>query len=292
MTFSIVARSADGASWGVAVASKYLAAASAVIAARAGVGALATQAWCNLAYRPWGLAALDEGLDAQACIDRLTGRDPGRAVRQLGVVGASGPGASYTGPDCMDWAGGLAGLSDAGEAYAIQGNILTGPEVVDSMRTAWLAGDPAADLADRLVAALSAGDVAGGDRRGRQCAGVLVVSDAAREVARTEFGSDDGPDVDVDLRVDDHPEPVTELTRLLGLHHLYHGRTAEELLLPLSDELATEVDALLRRLGHDTQPSGLVAWAGMHNFEGRLRAGRIDPVILDHLRTAAAAAES
>jgi uncharacterized Ntn-hydrolase superfamily protein len=277
VTFSIVARSGDGQACGVAVASKYLAAAAMVSAAEAGVGALATQAWANLSYKPLGLAALETGSSAADCITALTTPDPQRADRQLGVVAASGPGASYTGPDCMPWAGGVAGLDDAGGAYAIQGNILTGPEVVEAMRTAWLGSDPATGLARRLLAALLAGDAAGGDRRGRQSAGLLVASFAALEA-----NGPAGPDVECDLRVDDHPQAATELARLLELHELYHGSTQESLLLPLEGELADEVAGRLKELGHVS----LDAWAAMENFENRLCGDRIDPLVLGRLRAA------
>src|SRR5256885_7729141 len=163
MTFSIVARSADGRAFGVAVASKFLAVGAAVPAAAADLGALATQSYATLAYRPQGLALLGTGVAADGVVAGLTAADPGRAQRQLGVVAAAGDGATYTGDDCHDWAGGV-----AGDGYAIQGNILTGPEVVADMERAWLAADAAEPLARRLLAALAAGDRAGGGRRGRQ----------------------------------------------------------------------------------------------------------------------------
>ncbi len=277
MTFSVVARSADQRSWGVAVASKYLAAGSMVSAAEAGTGAVATQAWANLSYRPLGLAALREGTSAADVVTQLTAADPGRAVRQLGVVAAAGPGATYTGRDCTPWAGGASGADDVRGAYAIQGNILTGPEVVAAMRVAWLGVDPASGLAERLLTVLVAGDAAGGDRRGRQSAALLVTSVSAREA-----NGPIGPDVECDLRVDDHAQPVAELARLLELHELYHGSTDEALLLPLEGVLAQEVAGHLAALGHTT----LDDWAGIENFENRLRGDRIDPLLLARLRAA------
>src|SRR5256885_1127637 len=169
MTFSIVARSADGRAHGVAVASKFLAVGAAVPAAEADIGALATQSYANLAYRPQGLALLRTGVAAADAVAGLTAADPGRDQRQLGVVGATGDGATYTGAGCHDWAGGIAGDGDA-----IQGNILAGKQGGVAMAEAWAAGDPAAPLARRLLAALAAGDRAGGDPRGRQGAGPLV----------------------------------------------------------------------------------------------------------------------
>ena len=273
MTFSIVARSSDGSQYGVAVASKFLAVGNAVPAARAGTGAVATQAMANLAYRPEVLALLAGGTQAAAAVQRVTSADDQREHRQLGVVGTSGDGVSYTGAECFDWAGGL-----TGPGYAIQGNILAGPHVVESMQAAWLGSDPGHALVDRLLAALLAGDRAGGDRRGRQSAAVLVVSPGG--------GYGGGSDVLVDLRVDDHPDPVPELVRLRELHELYFGHTDPALWLPLSGELVAEVVADLDRVGYhaaDTSPdaveAALAAWAGVENLEERLAPGRIDPVV-------------
>ncbi|MQY11838.1 hypothetical protein SRB5_19570 [Streptomyces sp. RB5] len=274
MTFSIVARSADGESLGVAVASKFLAVGAAVPAVLADVGAVATQAHANLAYRPDGLALLQGGADAAAVVARLTGDDADRDVRQVGVVGAAGDGATYTGGGCMDWAGGV-----AGDGYAIQGNILAGPQVVEAMRAAWLAGDPGQSLARRLLAALTAGDAAGGDRRGRQSAALLV--------ARRGGGYGGASDVEVDLRADDDAAPVQVLERLLGLHELYFTRPDPATLLDLGGELAAEVTARLAALGHHGEPdAALASWAGVENLEERLVPGRIDPVVLDWLRKA------
>jgi uncharacterized Ntn-hydrolase superfamily protein len=277
MTFSIVARSADGEATGVAVASKFLAVGAAVPAGEAGVGALATQAYANLTYRPDGLDLLREGATAAQTVDRLVAADVGRAERQLGVVGREGHGATYTGPKCHDWAGG-----SAGDGFAIQGNILTGPEVVEAMRAAWLGNDPGTSLARRLLAALAAGDASGGDRRGRQSAALLVV--------RAGGGYGGTSDVEVDLRVDDGPDPVTELGRLLDLHELYFGRPDPETLLELTGELAAEVTERLGRLGHPVAGRGLdgalTDWAGIENLEERLVPGRIDPLVLGMLRKA------
>src|SRR4051812_29817884 len=170
MTFSIVARSADGESWGVAVASKFLAVGSAVPAAVAGVGAIATQADANVAYKGQALAHLDDGATASVALQRLLEDDDGREHRQVGIVDLDGGAASHTGHDCLDWAGSL-----TGEGYAIQGNILTGPEVVEAMEAAWSASPADAPLGRRLLEALAAGDAAGGDSRGRQAAALLVV---------------------------------------------------------------------------------------------------------------------
>jgi uncharacterized Ntn-hydrolase superfamily protein len=276
MTYSIVARSADGRHFGVAVASKFLAAGSIVPAASAGAdgrpgGALATQALANVGYRADGLALLAEGSSAKQTVEALTGADERSAHRQLGVVDADGEAATYTGAECVQWAGGATGYG-----YAIQGNILAGSRVVMLMEEAWLASDQRGPLARRLLAALAAGDAAGGDSRGRQSAAVYVVGAGG--------GYDDG-DVLVDLRVDDHPQPVAELARLLDLHDLVFGRPDPDTLLDLDGPLADEVSRLLFDRGFPGElGKSLETWAGRENLEMRLVEGRIDPVVLKFLR--------
>ncbi|TDB71737.1 DUF1028 domain-containing protein [Micromonospora sp. KC723] len=274
MTFSIVARSADGRRLGVAVASRFLAAGALVPAAEAQVGAIATQAHANLSYRPQGLALLRTGVAAVDVVAGLVAADPGRDDRQLGVVGVEGVGATWTGPRCRPWAGG-----QAGDGWAAQGNILAGPHVLDAVRDGWLAGE-ALPLPQRLLAALRAGDEAGGDRRGRQSAGLLVVE---RHGGYAGTG-----DELVNLRVDDHPDPVTELGRLLDIHTMMFGRPDPATLLDLAGPVADEVTALLAAAGHPVDAAGLddalAAWAGLENLEERLVPGRIDPVVLTQLR--------
>lgn len=269
MTFSIVARSADGESWGVAVASKFLAVGSAVPAAVAGVGAIATQADANVAYKGQALAHLDDGATASVALQRLLEEDDHRDHRQVGIVDVDGNAASHTGADCLDWAGSL-----TGDGYAIQGNILTGSEVVEAMEAAWLATSPDAPLAHRLLAALAAGDEAGGDSRGRQSAALLVVEDGAG------YGGLD--DIAVDLRVDDHAAPITELTRLLELNDLYLTASTEEEKVPVTPELSEELDRLAREAGaRDFQ-----AWVGTENYEMRVApdGSWIDTKVLEILR--------
>jgi uncharacterized Ntn-hydrolase superfamily protein len=263
MTFSIAAH-ADG-QWGVAVASKFLGVGALVPAARWEVGAIATQAWANLAYRPDGMALLAEGRSAADVVEALTGKDAMRDHRQLGVVDRYGESATWTGSECNAWAG-----DRSGPGYAAQGNILTGPEVLEAVATTF--EQTAGPLAERLLAALLAGDRAGGDRRGRQSAALYVVSEAG--------GYGGGSDVLVDLRADDHPDPVPELARLLELHTLYFGKPEE--VLPLEGALKEEVDARLARLGR----SSLEEWAGIENFEERLVADGIDALVLEELRKA------
>ncbi|MFL6160446.1 MAG: DUF1028 domain-containing protein [Marmoricola sp.] len=269
MTFSIVARSADGQSWGVAVASKFLAVGNAVPAAVAGIGALATQAEANLSWKGIGLSLLDEGATAQVALDRLLEEDDKRDHRQAGIVDVDGNAVTHTGSACFDWAGGV-----TGEGVAIQGNILTGPEVVEAMHAAWDASDPDGPLARRLLAALTAGDEAGGDKRGRQSAALLVVSEGAG------YGGLD--DVAVDLRVDDATAPVGELARLLDLNDLYLTASTEDEKVQVTAELAAEIDDLVRAAGHPD----LASWVGTENYEMRVAddGSWIDSRILAVLR--------
>ncbi|MFI7576576.1 DUF1028 domain-containing protein [Micromonospora sp. NPDC049497] len=274
MTFSLVARSDDGRLHGVVVASRFLAAGALVPAAEAEVGAIATQAHVNLAYRPQGLTLLRTGVAAADVVAGLVAADGERDHRQLGVVAGTGPGATWTGPQCHPWAGG-----QAGDGWAAQGNILAGPHVIDAVRDGWLGG-ASLSFPERLVAALRAGDQAGGDRRGRQSAGLLVVERGGGYAGTS--------DVLVDLRVDDHPDPVAELGRLLAIHTLLFSRPDPATLLDLTGAVAAEVATLLAALGQPVDPAApeqaLVSWAGMENLEERLVPGKLDPIVLDHLR--------
>jgi uncharacterized Ntn-hydrolase superfamily protein len=280
MTFSIVARSADGLALGVAVASRFLGAGAAVPAALADVGAVATQSYANLAYRPQALALLGTGVAATETVAALIAADTGPIDhRQVGVVGTTGDGATFTGAACHDWAGGV-----AGDGYAIQGNMLAGPAVVADMETAWIAAKDQSRLAYRLLAALRAGDAAGGDRRGRQSAAVLVVAKG--------MGYGGTSDVMVDLRVDDHPDPVAELGRLLEMHTLYFERPDPATLIDLDGPVGAEVRERLAAAGHPSGPGvaaldeALASWAGIENLEERVVPGAIDPLVLAHLRAA------
>jgi len=272
-TFSIAACDLKRREWGVAVQSKFLAVGAVVGWAEAEAGALATQAFANPSYGPDGLALLREGVSAKEAVKRLTQADEGRDDRQLGVVDREGHCATYSGSACFDWAGGRTGAG-----YAAQGNILVSGETVDALADTFegSAGDP---LARRLVACLAAAQAAGGDRRGQQSSSLLVV--------RLGGGYAGLSDTLVDLRVDDHPEPIAELERLLGLHTLFFGETPEEDWLPVDDDLAGEIRVRLDRLGYRDADLGRAfgAWAGTENLEERVRGlDRIDPVVLAELR--------
>ncbi len=270
MTFSIVARSTDGESWGVAVASKFLAVGAVVPAAVAQVGAIATQADANVAFKGQALAHLDDGATAAVALQRLIEEDEGRDERQVGIVDGEGGAATHTGHACLDWAGGVTGAG-----YAIQGNILAGEFVVAAMQDAFEASDVDEPLARRLLAALSAGDDAGGDRRGRQSAALLVVKDGA--------GYGGGDDIVADLRVDDHADPVTELARLLDLNDLYLTASSETERVEITPELAAEIEHLVHGRGFPD----LGAWVGTENYEMRVDpdGAWIDEKVLEILRS-------
>lgn len=272
MTFSIAARVGDA--YGVAVASKFIAVGSVVPAVRLGVGAIATQAMAKVSYGADGLELLAAGSSAPETVARLTAADEGRDNRQLGVVGASDQ-STFSGPACMDWAGGVSG-GDADSGYAIQGNILMGEQVVLNMEQAWL-DHPQLPLTYRLMQTLVAGDNAGGDRRGRQSAALFAVAPGSGY---------DHNGVLADLRVDDHPAATQELIRLLDLHDLYFGSPGK--VLPLEGPLEQEVRAHLRSLGR-SQPdldAALREWAGEANLEMRLTRDGIDSRMLEQLRKA------
>ena len=278
MTFSIVAR--DGESFGVAVASKFLAVGALVPWAHPHAGAIATQALANISYGRRGLALLAAGRSADEVVALLTDPDPEKEQRQVGIVDAQGNAESFTGRQCMDWAGGT-----IGEGYAVQGNILKGPGVVTAMAEAFERTD--GDLATRLVSALAAGDGAGGDRRGRQSAALYVVA--------PNGGYGGTTDVVADLRVDDHKDPARELARLLEIHRMLFTKPTEGDLLPLKGALEKEVTAALIAAGYppkrsstDEMRRALERFAGWENLEERIVEGpRIDRHVLAALRAAA-----
>jgi len=279
-TFSIVAADPLAGECGVAVASKFLSAGAVVPWARGGVGAIATQSYANTSYGTAGLDLLADGVSPQAVIDRLTAGDPDSAKRQVGIVDMKGGAASFTGSECFPWFGGL-----TGDHVAVQGNILVGEATVSAMLRAFQT--TTGTLAGRLLAALKAGDRAGGDRRGKQSAALLVVKPAG--------GYGGLNDRYLDLRVDDNPHPVDELERLTGLWRLYFEKPAEDDLLVIDERLAQELRDGLRRLGYDAGPDGepwgdrarraFSAFSEMENLEDRLRAdGRTDRQVLAYFR--------
>ena len=268
-TYSICACDLAAGQWGVATQSKFLAVGSVVPWAAPHIGAIATQSYANPRYGPEGLELLREGYSAEEVVERLTAADGDRALRQLGVVDGEGRAATFTGEECHAWAGGR-----TGSGYAAQGNILVSGDTVDALAETFEAtgGRP---LAERLLDCLDAAEAAGGDSRGRQSAALLVVE--------RDGGYASLSDTLVDLRVDDHPDPLVELRRIHRLHDLLFGTTPRQDWIPVDDALRAELAERLARAGH---PS-LAAWAGVENLEERVEGDdAIDPVVLERLREA------
>ena len=252
MTFSVVGFDPRSGDLGIAVASKFLAVGAVVPWARAGVGAVATQSWANTDFGPDGLSLMSQGMTAAQALDAVVEGDDGRDDRQAGFVDARGGAATFTGSRCLHWAGGV-----TGEGFAAQGNILAKEEVVAEMARAFVSA--AGDLCDRLLAALLAGDAAGGDRRGRQSAALLVV--------RENGGYEGRNDRYIDIRVDDHPEAPRELARVFELWD-QTILVRSDPVLPATPELVSEVQTRLAALGH---------------YEGEV-SGKLDQPTEDALR--------
>jgi uncharacterized Ntn-hydrolase superfamily protein len=270
-TYSIAACDLDAAEWGVAVQSKFLSVGSVVPWAEPEVGAVATQAYANPRYGPDGLELLREGLSAEEAVERLTAADDGRDHRQLGIVDVQGRSASYTGSECMEWAGGR-----TGEGYAAQGNILVSAETVDAIAETFERST--GPLAERLLDCLDAAQAAGGDRRGQQSAALLIVE--------KDGGYAGLSDEVVDLRVDEHERPLEELRRIYALHQAIFGRTPPLEWLNVDEGLAAELQERLARLGFEGElEPAFTSWAGRENLEERVDGvERLDPVVLEELR--------
>ena len=280
MTFSIVARDPQAGESGIAVQSKFLAVGAVVPWAKAGVGAIATQSWANTSYGPRGLELLASGLSVQETLAQLIGEDDGRTSRQVGIVGVEGQPATFTGDQCFPWAGG-----QVGEHYTCQGNILVGEDTVLAMARTF--EQTTGRLCDRLVAALAAGQAAGGDSRGQQSAALLVV--------RQGGGYGGFNDRFIDLRVDDHPQPINELQRILQLHKLYLFPPDPADILVIDHDVARELQQLLTVLGdYQGASSGSydeVTRAAFRKFSGRenleerwFEDARVDRTVLEFLR--------
>lgn len=280
-TFSIVAYEPSKQEWGVAVQSKFLACAAVVSWARAGAGAVATQSFANVAYGLDGLDMMARDKSAADTIEALTSADDQRAQRQVGMVDKYGRAAAFTGDGCYDWAGHI-----VGDGFACQGNILV-PGTVEAMATAFEAARRGSgELADWLVSALAAGQAAGGDSRGRQAAGVLVV--------RHNGGYGGNNDRYLDLRVDDHPDPIDKLAELVTMHHLLFGEVDAANLIPLAD-VTRALQALMHRIDHydgpvdgvfsDETRAALRALVGSENLEERWdgTGDVIDRVVVEYL---------
>ena len=257
-TFSIVAVDLHNGDVGVAVQSKFPNVRPVVPWAEAGVGAIATQSFVNVSYGPKGLALLRNGATAEGTLRILLANDSARDVRQVGIVDAKGNSASWTGRECFDWAGGLAGGNFGGKGavvtgkgFAAQGNILVGRETVEALAKTFQ--KTTGSLADKLVAALVAGGRAGGDRRGEESAALLV--------KRTGAGYDGTTDDLIDISIYDHPQPLKELERLYGLHKLYYFRTDPKNLIKIDTMLCRELQGILMNGTY----KGFVFYAGPAN---------------------------
>ncbi|MHA1616661.1 MAG: DUF1028 domain-containing protein [Candidatus Njordarchaeales archaeon] len=265
-TFSIVAADLEKGDWGVAVSSKFIAVGALVPWAKAKVGAIATQAWANISFGPRGLELLAKGLSAKEVLDKLLADDDMRDHRQVGIVDWKGEVAAWTGPKCFGWAGHV-----IGEHYVALGNILAGPEVVEAMAKAF--ETTKGELVDKLLAALEAGDNAGGDRRGKQSAAILVV--------REKGGYGGYTDRYVDLRVDDHPEPVKELKRIFRIWDLTLLSREDPSDVVKLEDVAEKIQLALKKLGYykgevtgkldEETLKALENWMLINNFENKMR---------------------
>lgn len=283
-TFSIVAADLATGDLGIAVASKFLACGAVVPWAAAGAGAVATQSFANTAYGPDGIRMMRDGLSASEALAKLLANDADRDGRQVGLVDARGGAAAHTGPGCHAWAG-----HKVGEGFTCQGNILVGQETVDAMAAAFRGSK--GELSGRLVTSLAAGEKAGGDKRGKQASAVYVV--------RAKGGYGGMNDVLVDLRVDDHPEAVTELRRLLDLNNLYFGSSPEADKRKIEGAVLADLKRIMIAKGFyrgdasspwdDATFTALDAFVASENFEERvdLKKRTIDAPVLAHLRSEA-----
>ena len=280
-TFSIVAADLTTGELGIAVQSKFLAVGSLVPWVRAGVGAIATQALPNASYGPAALEHIGRGMSAQEALQAILSEDELRENRQYGIVDARGRSATFTGAQCIESASGI-----AGDSFAAQGNCLASREVVDAIASSFRSSR--GHLADRLIAALRGGQAAGGDKRGQQSA-ALTIEKPKGGYMRTN-------DRFVDLRVDDHAEPIEELTRILELHKLYFFPPKSQDIIQIDTAIGAEIVQALCTFG-DLPPgtttfdanarAALHLYMGRENLENRIREdATIDRQTLEYLRSA------
>lgn len=280
MTFSIVGYDPETKELGIAVQSKFLGVGAVVPWAKAGVGAVATQSYANTAYGPMGLQVMEEGKTAQEAIEFLTSNDQESEFRQVGIVDAKGNTATFTGSKCYDWAGGK-----NGEFFAAQGNILVSEETVLAMAKTFK--ETKGSLAEKLLKALDEGQSAGGDSRGMQSAALLVVKEKG--------GYGGFNDRYIDLRVDEHPNPIKELIRIFDLQQLYFAPTKKENVLEIKDTIREDLIQQLNRhrylessnlnISDDSLHQALTDYLHTENFEGREQVrGKIDLEVLHYMK--------
>jgi len=275
MTFSIVGYDPVEKEWGIAVQSKFLGVGAVVPFAKAGVGAIATQSYANTAYGPKGLELLEQGKSAEDVLKLLTAEDGDREFRQVGIVDFKGGAATFTGKKCYSWAGGV-----TGEYFAAQGNILVDENTVKAMANTFI--ETKGSLADRLLTALNTGQAAGGDSRGMQSAALLVVKEKG--------GYGGYNDRYIDLRVDEHPDPINELIRIFHLQQLYFAKSKPERVVEIKDEVELELTEQLKRNGYykeeDTLYTALKKYIHTENFEMREQEeGKIDLDVLEYMKS-------
>jgi uncharacterized Ntn-hydrolase superfamily protein len=278
MTFSIVGYDPIEKEWGIATQSKFLGVGAVVPWARAGAGAVATQSYANTAYGPKALELMEQGKTAEETLELLIQDDPDREMRQFGLIDASGNAATFTGRACYDWAGGVTGTH-----FAAQGNILVDERTVSEMARAFT--ETKGSLADRLLAALDAGQEAGGDSRGQQSAALYIVKEKG--------GYGGFNDRYIDLRVDEHSEPIKELIRIYQLQQLYFAPSKPERVVKVEGDLKQELKEQLVKwnyLGSNVASNeeinkALTAFIHTENFEMReQKEGLIDLEILDFMK--------
>lgn len=277
-TFSVAAVDRATGDVGVAVQSKFLSVGAMVPWVRAGVGAVATQAFANTSYGPRGLDLLAAGATPDDVVAALIASDDGRDDRQFGLVDMRGRAATFTGARCISFAGGI-----IGDGFAAQGNCLASGAVVEALASMFASSR--GHLADRLVAALRAAQAEGGDKRGQQSAALIIERPGGGYAGFNARA--------VDLRIDDHVEPIEELARLLEMHKLYFFAAEPHDILPIDDALGREIASELVRVGaidaggsfDDRVRGALVTFMHVENLESRVREdGTIDRQTLDYLR--------
>ncbi|MCL2818522.1 MAG: DUF1028 domain-containing protein [Actinomycetia bacterium] len=279
-TYSIVGRDPETGEIGVAVQSKFPCVGSAVPWVRASTGAVATQAWANTSFGPRGLELLDEGKSPEEVKEILISEDEGFMHRQFGIVDTQGRTATFTGDECLYWAGGI-----AGENFACQGNILKGEKTVEAMAEAFSTVE--GDLAERLTMALMAAQEAGGDARGMQAAALYIAKEGG--------GYGGYNDRFIDIRVDENPDPIVELRRILKVVRILFYRTKEGNLVDLTGEHQEYMLGILRDGGYYDGPDGpwdeamqkaLDLFYSTENFEERMAEfGKIDIEVIDYLKS-------
>lgn len=275
MTFSIIGYDPIEKEWGIAVQSKFLGVGAVVPWARAGAGAVATQSYANTSYGPKALELMEQGKSAQEALEILLAEDPDKEMRQVGLIDANGNAATFTGSECYDWAGGVSGTH-----FAAQGNILVDKQTVEAMASVFT--ETEGTLAERLLSALDAGQDAGGDSRGKQSAALYIVKEKG--------GYGGFNDRFVDLRVDDHPDPIKELIRIYQLQQLYFAPSKPERVVRIEGETKAELIRHLQAKGFNVNDEDellekLTEYLHTENFEMRAqKEGFIDLDVLDFMK--------